>query len=350
MEPPLLLPAALQLKTDIPALLDSYSDIGLLDKEGGTMNTMYRRRMSGRGKRTGAKKHASGPVSREYCRLFQLLASAALFALVFFGRGVFPQQAALWNRILNSSTDLKRVMSAIESTVAEGGSLWDVVDFFKEDLETPNEEQTSHPSAEEVTFPAMIPYFYRAYVPGFGARPLLTQSVGGAAEVPAGHENTEQLVTAAAQEYSDTGEALPANVSFQYYELGLEKTTAPVSGSVTSAFGFRDHPVDGEYSFHAAVDIGVKKGTDVLAFGDGCVRYIGENDVFGLYVKIDHDNGVSTFYAHCEELLVRKGQTLKCGDVIAKSGETGNATGPHLHFSIEKDGIRLDPLLYLDMD
>jgi len=57
---------------------------------------------------------------------------------------------------------------------------------------------------------------------------------------------------------------------------------------------------------------------------------------------------VSTFYAHCRELLVQKGDTVTCGQVIAKSGDTGNATGPHLHFSIDKDGIRLDPTYYLE--
>lgn len=108
--------------------------------------------------------------------------------------------------------------------------------------------------------------------------------------------------------------------------------------------------MDGDYSFHNAVDIGVSKGTDILAYADGTVRYIGEDDVFGLYLKIDHANGVSTFYAHCDKLLVSKGDVVTCGQVIAKSGETGNATGPHLHFSIEKDGIRLNPAYYLDLD
>ena len=158
------------------------------------------------------------------------------------------------------------------------------------------------------------------------------------------------VVTAVAQEYDDQGQELPDRVSLQYYELGLEETAVPVMSTVTSAFGFRDHPVDGEYTFHNAVDIGVSTGTDVLAFADGTVRYIGEDDVFGLYLKIDHANGVSTFYAHCDELLVSKGDTVTCGQVVAKSGETGNATGPHLHFSIEKDGIRLDPEYYLDLD
>jgi murein DD-endopeptidase MepM/ murein hydrolase activator NlpD len=157
------------------------------------------------------------------------------------------------------------------------------------------------------------------------------------------------VVTAVAQTYTEDGQELPERVSLQYYTLGLEETTAPVIGSVTSSFGFRDHPVSGEYTFHTAVDLGVSTGTDVLSFADGTVEYIGENSIYGLYVKVDHDNGVATFYAHCSKLLVSKGDTVSCGQVIAKSGQTGNATGPHLHFSIEKDGVRLDPTYYLEL-
>ena len=76
--------------------------------------------------------------------------------------------------------------------------------------------------------------------------------------------------------------------------------------------------------------------------------YIGESPIYGLYTQIDHGNGVTTFYAHCGKLLVQQGQSVKMGDVIAESGETGNATGPHLHFEIKKDGVLLNPLYYIE--
>ena len=189
----------------------------------------------------------------------------------------------------------------------------------------------------------------RAYHPAFGDQPAFVQQVRDSDEMGSGTDEPAEdpVVTAVAQQYTADGVALPENVSLQYYNLGLDKTAVPVAGTVTSPFGFRDHPVSGDYLFHNAVDIGVKAGTDVLAYADGTVRYIGENSVYGLYVKLDHANGVSTFYAHCKKLLVKKGETVKCGQVIAKSGETGNATGPHLHFSVEKDGVRLNPAYYL---
>ena len=310
------------------------------------MDTMYRRRAVGRGSRTAGKRRGGGLPARERRRLLQLGASVALFLLVFFGRGVLPEQAAVWKMILGADMDLQSVVAAFGQAMSGGGNVLEALDVLWLGAEESPAVEMSQEDETELPLPELNSNVQRAYAPGFGGRPVLEQAAVAQEEVA---EPEEAVVTAVAQLYDETGEALPENVSFQYYYLGLEETAVPVMGSVTSDFGFRDHPVSGEYSFHTAVDIGVENGTDVLAFSGGTVRYIGENDVFGLYLKIDHDNGVSTFYAHCEEVLVGKGDRVECGQVVAKSGETGNATGPHLHFSIEKDGVRLDPAYYLDL-
>lgn len=321
------------------------------------MDTMYRRRAAGRGSRTGVKKKNSGMSSREKRRLIQLGASLVLFLLVFFGRGVLPAQMAFWRSVLTANTDFKGAVTAFGQTLSEDGSVLEALEAFWVDLTGQQQEavQTGEGSQEPAALPELPDYPARAAQPAFGSLPVFEQAVQAASGEEGEQKEQaaleeEPVVTAVAQEYDDQGQELPDRVSLQYYELGLEETAVPVMSTVTSAFGFRDHPVDGEYTFHNAVDIGVSTGTDVLAFADGTVRYIGEDDVFGLYLKIDHANGVSTFYAHCDELLVSKGDTVTCGQVVAKSGETGNATGPHLHFSIEKDGIRLDPEYYLDLD
>ncbi|HCO62465.1 MAG TPA: hypothetical protein DIT49_03335 [Clostridiales bacterium] len=158
------------------------------------------------------------------------------------------------------------------------------------------------------------------------------------------------MVTAVAQAYSPEGEALPSNVSFAYYELGLERTTNPVQGVVTSRFGYRDSPIHSVNEFHLALDLGAAEGTEIVAFADGEVEYIGRSDIFGLYFKIRHANGVATFYAHCSKLLVQKGDVVTCGQTVALVGQTGEVTGPHLHFTLEKDNIRLDPAHYVDYD
>lgn len=316
------------------------------------METMYRRRVSGRGSRTARKKHSAGLPGRERIRLLQLGVSALLFLLVFFGRGILPGQLAAWRAILCADMDLQGAAAAFGQTLADGGTVLEALDLCWARLTGVDADlpQLDTKGIATVNPPEFASYIERGYSPGFGklfrfeqARSAPADSAG--ADLP---ESGEAVVTAVAQQFDPDGAALPERVSLQFYNLGLEETAVPVMGTVTSGFGFRDHPVSKVHSFHTAVDIGTKTGTDVLAFAEGTVRYIGENDIFGLYLKIDHDNGVSSFYAHCEELLVEKGEYVRCGQVIAKSGETGNATGPHLHFSIEKDGVRLDPAYYLD--
>lgn len=314
--------------------------------------TMYRRRGAGQGSRTAGKRRPAGLSARERRRLVQLAASIFIFLLVFFGRGVFPEQMAALGEVLDSDLDLKEAVSALSRAVSEGEEDLTALERFAAALRGGAEgvvEDKCEPTLEPPSFPTFV---RRMEEPGFEARHQLNEPSPDPVQEPeegTSAEENELVVTAVAQLYNEAGEPLPERVSYEYYNLGLEETAVPVMGSVTSGFGFRDHPVNGEYSFHTAVDIGVETGSEICSFADGTVRYIGENEVFGLYVKVDHDNGVSTFYAHCDELLVSKGDIVTCGQVIALAGETGNATGPHLHFSLEKDGIRLDPEYYLEL-
>jgi len=283
--------------------------------------------------------------------LLQLGASVVLFLLVYVGRGVLPRQMAAWKSILSADTDFRGAAEALGQAVSSGDGVLEALEAFWADVSGEGGGRTAQGEQPLPELPRPVELLDR---PVCGLGPFQAAPAQSAALEPAPSPSepepapTPAVVTAMAQEYSDSGEELPDKVSFQYYNLGLEETAVPVLGSVTSAFGFRDHPVNGVYSFHTAVDIGVRKGTDVLAFASGTVRYIGENSIYGLYVRLDHANNVSTFYAHCQELLVQKGDTVSCGQAIAKSGDTGNATGPHLHFSIDKDGIRLDPAYYLE--
>ena len=119
-------------------------------------------------------------------------------------------------------------------------------------------------------------------------------------------------------------------------------------GVLTSGFGLREHPIDGETKPHEGIDLAAEIGTEVLAFADGTVDYIGESPAYGMYLQLRHENGVTTFYAHCSELCVQKGQKVSMGDVVAKVGDTGNTTGPHLHFELKRDGEFLDPQPYID--
>ena len=88
-------------------------------------------------------------------------------------------------------------------------------------------------------------------------------------------------------------------------------------------------------------------GTIVRAAADGIVTFSGSNGGYGLLVRIDHGDGVETRYAHNSRLVVKAGQRVKRGQIIAYSGNTGNSTGPHLHFEIRLRGVAYDPLKYI---
>ena len=123
---------------------------------------------------------------------------------------------------------------------------------------------------------------------------------------------------------------------------------SPLAGRLSSPFGTRRHPITGKISKHGGIDIAVKTGSLVAAAADGVV-ILASTDVghYGTAVFIDHKNGYITHYGHLSKILVRVGQKVKMGQIIAKSGSTGRATGPHLHFTVKKNGVSLDPLKFL---
>lgn len=140
--------------------------------------------------------------------------------------------------------------------------------------------------------------------------------------------------------------ALPANVSYDIPELPFA-TVVPVSGYTSSGFGFRMHPIQNTVKFHYGTDFAAGSGTDILAFADGTVLAAGQDAGYGNYIKVDHGNGFVTLYGHCSALLASQGDTVTAGQVIARVGATGQATGPHLHFELIHEGVYLNPEFYL---
>jgi len=121
----------------------------------------------------------------------------------------------------------------------------------------------------------------------------------------------------------------------------------PVSGPITSPFGWRIHPIYGYRSFHTGIDIGVPMGTIVKAARYGKVIYTGYNGAFGLVVIIDHGNSLATMYAHLSRVFVSAGQSVRTLQSIAASGNTGWSTGPHLHFQVDLQGTPVNPISWL---
>lgn len=116
----------------------------------------------------------------------------------------------------------------------------------------------------------------------------------------------------------------------------------PTTGQVTCPFGNRDSDNKDISTFHLGIDIGNVKGTEIVAAMDGTVTDVSNNSIYGNYIKVINED-VLVVYAHCDKILVKKGENVKCGDLIAKMGKTGLATGVHLHFEVRKNGCVINP-------
>ena len=117
--------------------------------------------------------------------------------------------------------------------------------------------------------------------------------------------------------------------------------------NITSSYGYRHDPDTGEWKFHGGTDIAAPTGTPILAAAEGTVvisNYMAGG--YGYYVKIQHNDTFATLYGHCSVLYVTPGQVVKQGQIIADVGQTGYATGPHVHFEVYVNGIRVDAMQY----
>ena len=135
--------------------------------------------------------------------------------------------------------------------------------------------------------------------------------------------------------------------------VGTKKSTASTgsyawptkSVYITSYYGWRT--IFGSRSFHYGIDLRAAVGTAIYAADGGEVIYVGTQNGYGKLIQIKHDNGDVTYYAHLNSFSVKKGDRVYKGQLIAKSGQTGRVTGPHLHFEIRKNGKQVDPMKYL---
>lgn len=122
----------------------------------------------------------------------------------------------------------------------------------------------------------------------------------------------------------------------------------PVQGArITSRFGYRIHPITDKRGFHTGLDMAAPEGTPISAVYYGKVTKMGEGDSWGKYVLVEHSDGFETFYCHLSEIYVQEGAVIRQGETIGLVGSTGMSTGPHLHFEVKINDIRVDPELLL---
>jgi len=125
----------------------------------------------------------------------------------------------------------------------------------------------------------------------------------------------------------------------------IKPTGRPVTqGYISSYFGERMDPFDGEEAFHKGVDFAADTGADVLAVATGIVTWAGPRAGYGMLVELSHGNGYVTRYGHNSKILVKVGDTVERGQAIAEVGSTGRSTGPHVHFEVLRNGAQVDPI------
>mgnify|MGYP002623469901 CR=1 FL=1 len=128
---------------------------------------------------------------------------------------------------------------------------------------------------------------------------------------------------------------------------GTGEMIFPITGPITSEFGWRTHPIFGGSKFHSGIDIGGDYGMEIKAARGGVVTHAGWIDGYGNTIMIDHSGGLVTLYGHNQSFAVHVGQTVRQGQVIAYCGSTGNSTGPHCHFEVRLNGEPVSPYDYL---
>lgn len=317
---------------------------------------------------------------QEQARFAQLLICLALFLAVFLGKGLFPQKLGQVGEdilaLMGTDLDIPKALSNLGESLMEGDSLLADLGAFCMEVFGPA-PQESAPS-EKVSLPPVRPdgvldaeleflggdsgtavraahyadfSRYGVKLPSEAVQPEVPESEEPPAEETAAPEPPPAVPAAGTViMYSDySGEALPNNYTMDQVSLGELETTTPVMGRLTSGYGYRDHPISGKYFFHGGIDIGGQTGDAIAAFADGVVEYTGKNDSYGLYLQIDHGNGVKSFYAHCSRILATKGQAVSIGEKIAEIGSTGTSTGPHLHLELKYNKMHLNPSYYVEV-
>jgi murein DD-endopeptidase MepM/ murein hydrolase activator NlpD len=333
-----------------------------------------RRRSVGNSRGTSGKRRPAN--GQEQVRLLQLTICLILFLAMFLGKGVFPQKLGQVQErvaeLISTDFNFQEALSKLGASLPEGeGVLSGVGEFCAEvfGIAQP-EEPAPKPVEFQPTPPSDVLEEERAFLSqrsDFAARTArysgvsrlgLTNPVIVQVEEPAAPPPEEPVVepeeapaipavgtVISSPEYS--GPALPENYTLDHLSLGELATVTPILGHLNSGFGYREHPINGNDGIHSGVDIGAQMGKPIAAFAAGTVEYTGESDACGLYLQLDHGNGIKSFYAHCSEIDVTKGQVVEMGEPVARIGSTGVSTGPHLHFELKYNKTRIDPAYYL---
>lgn len=171
---------------------------------------------------------------------------------------------------------------------------------------------------------------------------------------PSGAGSTDPSVLAAGGRFVEASgtsvKDAPAGASFAPITAVQAAGLPLTEGEISSLFGYRTDPITGELSFHTGLDIAAPEGASIAAVYGGTVSLVNVDGGYGNYLVVQHDDRVSTLYAHCSAILVEEGQQVSAGDTIALVGSTGYSTGNHLHIEILIDKVAYDPAYVLAVE
>ncbi len=281
--------------------------------------------------------------------LARLVICAAIFVALVVVKLLFPQVSAALSqsagRLLGRDADFREAFAAMGRAISGEGDAAASLEEAYTAVFNPAEPEKA--AAAERGDPAA-----RAAARAvFAAADQLVQYVDAPFPGPVAEERIQPQAGSATEETTRTlsvvssQPAPPENASLELRQLGFAYAT-PLRGTLSSAFGWRQHPIAGEERFHYGVDIAADEGTAICAFADGTVYATGESTTLGSYIMLEHAGGYITLYAHCSRVTAVSG-SVRLGEKIAEVGQTGAATGPHLHFELHDGSLYLNPAYYV---
>ncbi len=325
-----------------------------------------------RGSARGGRRTAAQAESRALARL---TICGVVFVLLVAVKLLFPEAVSGFARsagqLIGRNADFKEAFAAMGRAVSGQAAVSDSLQDAYTAVFSPSpplEEESAAPSRTKASLDpgARLLRYTAVRLPEAEAEPMaeIVVDLDGAPalqpppEEPAGEpeppaapaaepEEEDDTTAAEAVSYVYTMPAMPDNASLEQRNLGFAHTS-PIRGALSSAFGWREHPIEGGNKFHYGVDLAADQGTDILAFADGEVYATGESSTLGNYIMLQHQGGYITLYAHCSRVTAAGGAVVK-GEKIAEVGDTGLATGPHLHFELHDGDLYLNPIFYVEI-
>ena len=130
----------------------------------------------------------------------------------------------------------------------------------------------------------------------------------------------------------------------------IEQWIEPVNGIITSSCGERENPILQKMEYHNGLDIAVAENTQAVAVKSGIVTEVRNSETLGKVLKYETEDGYTVMYAHLNNVLVKKGENVKQGQIVAMTGNTGLSTGPHIHYSIWRGDMLINPMQFVDLN